>query len=165
MRSKLRIIWKTRIELDQPINLHLTGCPHSCAQHYIGDIGLLGTKVERGDDLVEGYHMFIGGGYGDQQEIGRELYRDIPATEYLLAPSTCWQHIFAIASVRAESFREWTKRYSTEQLQALCEEQYSSRACSQLKSCSSCRFYSEEQGWAFRYFLTMRRLHQPNVHG
>jgi ferredoxin-nitrite reductase len=33
-----------RVELDQPINIHLTGCPHSCAQHYMGDIGLLGTK-------------------------------------------------------------------------------------------------------------------------
>lgn len=112
-----------RIELDQPLNLHLTGCHHSCAQHYIGDIGLLGTQVEHGDDLVEGYHMFIGGGYGDQQEIGRELFRDVPAadvpvrTEYMLA---------AYLRHRAdatESFRDWTKRYLTEQLQALCEEQ------------------------------------------
>ena len=31
-----------------PINIHLTGCPHSCAQHYMGDIGLLGTKVKEG---------------------------------------------------------------------------------------------------------------------
>src|SRR4030095_3445606 len=29
-----------RIGLDQPINIHVTGCPNSCAQHYIGDIGL-----------------------------------------------------------------------------------------------------------------------------
>src|SRR5258706_7190838 len=35
-----------KIELDQPINVHLTGCPNSCAQHYMGDIGLLGTKVK-----------------------------------------------------------------------------------------------------------------------
>ncbi len=31
--------------LDQPINLHVTGCHHSCAQHYIGDLGLMGVKV------------------------------------------------------------------------------------------------------------------------
>ena len=36
------------LELDVPLNIHLTGCPNSCAQHYIGDIGLLGTKVEVG---------------------------------------------------------------------------------------------------------------------
>jgi len=33
-----------RVKLDQPINIHLTGCPNSCAQHYIGDIGLQGVK-------------------------------------------------------------------------------------------------------------------------
>src|SRR2546422_134711 len=32
-----------KFELDQPINIHLTGCPNSCAQHYMGDIGLLGV--------------------------------------------------------------------------------------------------------------------------
>src|SRR5581483_3784834 len=34
-----------RFRIEQPLNLHVTGCPHSCAQHYIGDIGLLGAKV------------------------------------------------------------------------------------------------------------------------
>ena len=36
-----------RVALDTPINIHLTGCPHSCAQHYIGDIGLLAARVPR----------------------------------------------------------------------------------------------------------------------
>src|SRR5229473_2695433 len=52
------------VALDQPLNVHLTGCPNSCAQHYVADIGLLGTKVEAGDDMVEGYDVFIGGGAG-----------------------------------------------------------------------------------------------------
>ena len=34
-----------RVELDTPVNIHLTGCHHSCAQHYIGDIGLIACKV------------------------------------------------------------------------------------------------------------------------
>ena len=63
-----------------PVNIHFTGCPHSCAQHYIGDIGLLGTKVPVGeDDMVEGYHVFVGGGYGADQGIGREIYRNVVA--------------------------------------------------------------------------------------
>ena len=37
---------ETRLELDGPVNIHLTGCHHSCAQHYIGDIGLLACKVQ-----------------------------------------------------------------------------------------------------------------------
>jgi ferredoxin-nitrite reductase len=111
-----------QIALDQPVNLHLTGCAHSCAQHYIGDIGFLGTQVEAGDDLVEGYHMFVGGGYGDQQEIGRELFRDVPAAE---VPARTHQMLAAYLRHRtdaSESFREWTKRYSTETLQALCAQ-------------------------------------------
>ena len=37
-----------RLELDQPVNIHLTGCPNSCAQHYVGDIGLLGRESRGG---------------------------------------------------------------------------------------------------------------------
>ncbi len=37
-----------RVQLDQPVNIHLTGCPNSCAQHYMGDIGCLGTKTKNG---------------------------------------------------------------------------------------------------------------------
>ena len=51
---------EARVDLDGPVNIHLTGCHHSCAQHYIGDIGLLACKVEDGedDDPVEGYHIY-----------------------------------------------------------------------------------------------------------
>ena len=36
---------ETRVPIETPINIHLTGCHHSCAQHYIGDIGLIAAKV------------------------------------------------------------------------------------------------------------------------
>ena len=68
-----------RLALDSPVNVHLTGCHHSCAQHYIGDIGLIACKVEQGEEEVEGYHVLVGGGYGAAAKIGRELYRDVKA--------------------------------------------------------------------------------------
>lgn len=68
---------ESRFTLDQPINIHLTGCHHSCAQHYIGDIGLLACSVGEGDDTVEGYHIHIGGGWGSQQAIGRLLFESV----------------------------------------------------------------------------------------
>jgi ferredoxin-nitrite reductase len=61
------------------LNIHLTGCPNSCAQHRIGDIGLLGTRVIVGDDDIEGYHLFLGGGYGSFARIGESFVEDIPA--------------------------------------------------------------------------------------
>ena len=66
------VAWlEPRIAVDAPVNIHLTGCHHSCAQHFIADIGLLGAKVERGEDLVEGYDLHVGGGAGANQAIGR----------------------------------------------------------------------------------------------
>src|SRR5688572_3922678 len=68
-------------ELDQPVNVHLTGCPHSCAQHYISEIGMLGTKIAVGEQMVEGYHVYVGGGCGADQGLGREIARDVPADD------------------------------------------------------------------------------------
>jgi ferredoxin-nitrite reductase len=72
-----------RLQLDQPVNVHLTGCHHSCAQHYIGDIGLIGAKVAVGDegDAVPGYDIVVGGGFGDAAKIGREVWKGVRATD------------------------------------------------------------------------------------
>ncbi len=70
-----------RIALDTPINIHLTGCHHSCAQHFIGDIGLEATKVEVGEEMIEGYHLCVGGGWGNHQGIGRRLFDSLPFDE------------------------------------------------------------------------------------
>ena len=70
---------ESRLELDQPVNIHLTGCHHSCAQHYIGDIGLIAAKVPVNEDgdTVEGFHIVVGGGTGANARIGRELWSDV----------------------------------------------------------------------------------------
>ncbi len=72
-----------RLELDAPINIHLTGCHHSCAQHYIGDIGLIGARVplNKDGDTAEGYHVVVGGGFGAQAAIGRDLWRDVKSED------------------------------------------------------------------------------------
>src|ERR1700682_1320136 len=41
---------ESRLTLDGPVNIHLTGCHHSCAQHYIGDIGLIACKVQTSEE-------------------------------------------------------------------------------------------------------------------
>ena len=69
--------------MDTPVNIHLTGCHHSCAQHYIGDIGLLGARVPVNDegDTVEGYHILVGGGFGEEAAIARELFQNVRAED------------------------------------------------------------------------------------
>ncbi|MEM6971240.1 MAG: NirA family protein [Pseudomonadota bacterium] len=59
-----------RFTLDQPINIHLTGCPNSCAQHYIGDVGLMGATMPDGG---EGYFIVVGGGSDHDKRVARPL--------------------------------------------------------------------------------------------
>lgn len=108
-----------RLELDQPINIHLTGCHHSCAQHYIGDIGLLATKVAVGEEMVEGYHVFVGGGYGENREIGRQIATGIVAEQI---PQLLERLLVAWLERRShddESFREWSRAQTLDSLQAI----------------------------------------------
>lgn len=107
-----------KIKLDQPVNIHFTGCPHSCAQHYMGDIGLLGTKVKRAGETLDGYHVFLGGGFGKNQAVGRQVFNGIPHDE--LAPLLervlrgYLRHRGA-----GESFQAFTARYDLNALQAI----------------------------------------------
>ncbi|HEV2264590.1 MAG TPA: NirA family protein [Stellaceae bacterium] len=109
---------EARIKLDKPINIHLTGCPHSCAQHYVGDIGLLGVKVAQGDEMIEGYTIVVGGGAGSERRIAREIARDVPFADVagrLEALLRC----YLIERRDAESFHEFASRHSVEALQAM----------------------------------------------
>jgi ferredoxin-nitrite reductase len=114
---------ETRVALDMPINIHLTGCHHSCAQHFISEIGLLACKVQANDDAdpVEGYHILVGGGFGPHAAIGRELYRDIVAED---APRTVERILKTYIAHRAspeESFLAFARRHDTEALKAMTE--------------------------------------------
>lgn len=102
-----------RFKIDLPINLHVTGCPHSCAQHYVGDIGLLGAKV-KGD---EGYQVVIGGGSDQGQGLAREL---IPSVAYAELPEML-TGLFAAFEQRRnpnESFLQFSRRHSVSELQS-----------------------------------------------
>jgi ferredoxin-nitrite reductase len=107
---------ESRLSLDQPLNIHLTGCHHSCAQHYIGDIGLLATKVSVGEELVEGYHLFVGGGYGAEQGIGRELFRDLVFGRVPETINRLLQNYLDGRLTSDETFREYVRRLPTEEL-------------------------------------------------
>jgi ferredoxin-nitrite reductase len=111
-------------KLDSPVNIHLTGCPNSCAQHYIGDIGLLGTKVQisADGDQVEGYHIHVGGGFGPDAACGREIFHDVKAEE---TPATVERLLQAYLAHRAspqETFLAFTRRHEIDALKALCLE-------------------------------------------
>jgi ferredoxin-nitrite reductase len=106
-----------RFTIQQPLNLHVTGCPHSCAQHYIGDIGLLGTKV--GGE--EAYQVLVGGGSDDRQGLGREL---ISAIRFADLPPVMGRLFDAYKAkcLEGESFLNYTRRHGIEELKAQISE-------------------------------------------
>jgi ferredoxin-nitrite reductase len=110
-----------KVQLDRPINIHLTGCPNSCAQHYMGDIGLLGAKVKQGTDTVEGYHVVMGGGFGNKQAVAREIFKGVPFNEL----TGLLEHVLRtyLANRKfGESFVEFTRRHSVKELQEMFSE-------------------------------------------
>jgi ferredoxin-nitrite reductase len=103
-----------KIALDQPINIHLTGCPNSCAQHYMGDIGLLGTK-NKGEEC---YHVFVGGGFGTNQAVGRQVFTNV---SFIELPRTLEKMLNGYLRRRdpGESFHRFTQRHDLNNLQAI----------------------------------------------
>jgi ferredoxin-nitrite reductase len=107
-----------RLELDQPINIHVTGCPHSCAQHYVGDIGLQGVKVASGSVSGEGYNIVLGGGTGSHAGIGREVFKGISSAEIPVLIERILKTYLARRKPH-ESFVDFTRRHELKELQEL----------------------------------------------
>ena len=112
-----------RLSLDSPVNVHLTGCHHSCAQHYIGDIGLMGAKVsinEEGDQ-VEGYTIVVGGGFADQAGIGREVWREVRAEQCAAKVEALLRVYLDQRQSASERFHAFAARHEPEALRALAD--------------------------------------------
>src|SRR5262245_53419850 len=115
---------EARVELDGPINIHLTGCHHSCAQHYVGDIGLLACKVQTSEegDTVEGYHVLVGGGFGVDATLARDIYRDVKAEDVPATVERMLRGYLAHRSGPDETFLAFACRNDVEALKIMFAE-------------------------------------------
>jgi ferredoxin-nitrite reductase len=127
---------KTNLMLDSPLNIHLTGCPNSCAQHFIADIGMVGTKIAINEDTeVEGYHLAVGGTSGNGAKLGRELMRDVRADE---APQVVENLLRGYLAQRdgSETFAQFAQRHAIEDLRTLATTRASAKTRA-LEACTS----------------------------
>ena len=115
---------EARLNLDTPLNIHLTGCHHSCAQHYIGDIGMLAVKIPKDDDAepAEGFSIYVGGGSGPDARLGRELWTNVEAERCPQAIETLLSGYLAHRARPEETFLEFTARHEITALRLLCGE-------------------------------------------
>lgn len=58
---------------NQHLKLHVTGCPNSCGQHWIADIGIEGKKIRVQDRMVDAYYFCLGGALGLHQATARPV--------------------------------------------------------------------------------------------
>ena len=114
---------EARVAIDSPVNIHLTGCHHSCAQHYIGDIGLIACKVETSDqgDAVEGYHVHVGGGFGPDATLAREVCRDVTAENAPRVVERLLQGYLAHRASSDETFLGFARRHDVDALKRMVD--------------------------------------------
>jgi sulfite reductase (ferredoxin) len=94
---------------SQAMKLNVSGCPNSCGQHWIADVGLQGILLKEGERQVEGFDFFVGGGLGRASGVAHRVgYRasadDVPdALERLY-------RAYEVGHERGETVRSWSNR-------------------------------------------------------
>jgi sulfite reductase (ferredoxin) len=91
------------------LKLHVTGCPNSCGQHWIADIGLQGVLLDRGGEQVEGYDVFVGGTLGRRATVARRLRARVAAGEAAPALARLLE-TYRLDRQSGESFGAWANR-------------------------------------------------------
>jgi ferredoxin-nitrite reductase len=117
----------TRVEVDTPVNIHLTGCHHSCAQHYISDIGMIGARipVDDSDDTLDGFHIFTGGGFGPHADVGQEVYQNVKSEDAPIVVERLLKAYLAHRASPDETFLTFSRRHDAASLRKLADEQVS----------------------------------------
>lgn len=109
---------KNEVDMDTPLNIHVTGCKHSCAQHYIGDIGMQSVRVKVDGEDHEGYSIVVGGGVDNEQAVAKEVFKGTAFTEIKPLIASLLRGYLAEREA-GQSFVEFAKTRTAEQLQEL----------------------------------------------
>ena len=113
--------WLTE-ELDQrlpgfqeQLKLHITGCPNSCGQHWIADIGIEGKKLKVDGRMVDAYYFCVGGSVGEFASIARPVGYRCAASE---VPDAIERLLREFNERRdpGENLRRFFARHLTEQI-------------------------------------------------
>jgi sulfite reductase (ferredoxin) len=108
---------------DQHLKLHVTGCPNSCGQHWIADVGIEGKKIKRDGRLIDAYYFFLGGAVGLNQATARPMGYRCAANE---VPDALERLLRAYLADRSdgENLRHFFARHSESQLREFLAGQF-----------------------------------------
>ncbi|HBB30823.1 MAG TPA: ferredoxin--nitrite reductase [Cyanobacteria bacterium UBA8803] len=74
---------EAELEFPRPVRIHWTGCPNSCGQPQVAEIGLMGTKARKDGKAVEGVDIYLGGKVGKDAQLGTCVQKGIPCDDLL----------------------------------------------------------------------------------
>jgi sulfite reductase (ferredoxin) len=103
---------------EQHLKLHITGCPNSCGQHWIADLGLEGKKIKQDGQLVDAYYFCVGGAVGKHQAIARPVGYRCAAHEVPEAIARLLSH-YQMVRESEENLRQFFARHSTDEIRAV----------------------------------------------
>jgi ferredoxin-nitrite reductase len=69
------------LEIPNHVRIHWTGCPNSCGQPQVADIGLIGTKARKNGEVVEGVDILMGGKVGKDAKLGDRVQKSVPCED------------------------------------------------------------------------------------
>ena len=103
---------------ERGLKINMNGCPNSCAQHHVGDIGLQGclARLEDGSQ-VEAYDVHLGGDLGLHPSFTRAIHRKVPAEKIKYALGNVITR-FQETRQGDERFAQWAHRHTNEELDA-----------------------------------------------
>jgi sulfite reductase (ferredoxin) len=98
-------------QFDEPLAIHINGCPNSCARFQVADIGLKGVLVPGPDgEQVEGFQVHLGGSLGEASGFGSSLRGHRLAGEDLADYTERVLRNYLADRTEGETFARWTQR-------------------------------------------------------
>jgi sulfite reductase (ferredoxin) len=112
---------------QEDIKLHITGCPNSCGQHWIADIGLEGKKIKQDGQFIDAYYFCVGGSVGQNASIARPVGYRCSANE---VPNAIGRLLDTFHALRrhAEPLQNFLARHTTDALRSILSGQPSQEA-------------------------------------
>jgi sulfite reductase (ferredoxin) len=103
---------------QEHVRINVTGCPNSCGQHWIADIGIEGKKIKMDGRLVDAYYFCVGGAVGRHQAVARPIGYRVPSA---LVPEAIERLLRSYLADRSDgqSFRAFCAGRTDDELRTL----------------------------------------------
>jgi sulfite reductase beta subunit-like hemoprotein len=97
------------------VRIKISGCPNSCGQHHIADIGLYGNARKIGERQAPYYQLMLG---GEVSASGVRFARQVVPVAAKRIPEAlrALLHFYKQDRSLCESFRSWVRRISDEEI-------------------------------------------------